>query len=169
MRARKTIDVYTIAQRGLVDEKVVTVLQRFQAFERSVNLDGAHLGEVAQAIEDAALRPDSVSWRALEDRTASMADEDAVQELNSALRPHLPWQVRWATAVRERLDDLPPIAPVLAKLPEYASAGPKAWDRAIEPMFKLLDKAGDYYVRRNTDPETGVDLPHCLVPVRRIR
>ncbi|MEQ1907449.1 MAG: SNF2-related protein [Vicinamibacterales bacterium] len=150
----KTIDVYTIAQRGLVDEKVVTVLERFHAFERSVNLDGARLGEVAQAIEDAALRPDSVSWRALEERTASMADEDAVQELNSALRPHLPWQVSWATAVRERLDDLPPIAPVLAKLPEYASAGPKAWDRAIEPMFKLLDKAGDYHVRRNTDPET---------------
>ncbi len=153
--AAQTIDVYTIAQRGLVDEKVVTVLQRFNAFERSVNLDGAHLGEVAQAIEDAALRPDNVSWRALEERTASMAAEDAVQELNSALRPHLPWHVRWATDLRERLDALRPVAPVIGDIPEHSSVGPKAWDRAIEPMLRLLEKAGEYHLRWNTDPETA--------------
>jgi len=153
--AAQTIDVYTIAQRGLVDEKVVTVLQRFHAFERSVNLDGAHLGEVAQAIEDAALRPDAVSWSRLEERTASMAAEDAVQELSSALRPHLPWNIRWATAQREQLDKLPPIAPVIGDLPEHSALGPKAWDRAIEPMFRLLEKAGEYHLRWNTDPETG--------------
>jgi ATP-dependent helicase HepA len=153
--AAQTIDVYTIAQRGLVDEKVVTVLQRFNAFERSVNLDGAHLGEVAQAIENAALRPDAVSWRALEERTASMAAEEALQELSSALRPHLPWQVRWATAQRERLDAMPPVAPVIGDIPEHSSIGPKAWDRAIEPMFRLLEKAGEYHLRWNTDPETG--------------
>jgi ATP-dependent helicase HepA len=150
----QTIDVYTIVQRGLVDEKVVTVLQRFHAFERSVNLDGAHLGEVTQAIEDAALRAGPANWRALVERTASMAAEDAVQELNSALRPYLPWQVRWATAQRERLDAMRPVAPVIGKPPEHTSLGPKAWDRAIEPMFKLLDKAGEYHLRWNTDPET---------------
>jgi len=153
--AAQTIDVYTIAQRGLVDEKVVTVLQRFHAFERSVNLDGAHLGEVAQAIEDAALRPNAVSWTKLEERTASMAAEDAVQELSSALRPHLPWNVRWATAQRERLDALPPVAPVIGEIPEHSALGPKAWDRAIEPLFRLLERAGEYHVRWNIDPETG--------------
>jgi ATP-dependent helicase HepA len=153
-RDAQTIDVYTIAQRGLVDEKVVTVLQRFRAFERSVNLDGAHLAEVAQAIEDTALRPDAVSWRALEERTASMAAEDAVHELSSALRPHLPWQVRLAIAQRERLDAMHPVAPVIGEIPEHSSAGPKAWDRALEPMFKLLERAGDYGLRWNTDPET---------------
>ncbi len=152
--AAQTIDVYTIAQRGLVDEKVVTVLQRFHAFERSVNLDGAHLGEVTQAIEDAALRPDAVSWSKLEERTASMAAEDAVQELSSALRPHLPWHVRWATAQRERIDALPPMGPVIGDLPEHSAVGAKAWDRALEPMFRLLEKASEYHVRWNTDPET---------------
>ncbi len=151
----QTIDVYTIAQRGLVDEKVVTVLQRFHVFERSVNLDGAHLGEVAQLIEDAALRPDVVNWRDLEDRTEAMAAEDAVQELGSALRPHLPWDVRWATEQRARLASMPPVGPVLCDLREHAATGPKAWDRCVEPIFKLLAKAGDYHVRWNTDPETG--------------
>lgn len=151
----QTIDVYTIAQRGLIDEKVVTVLQRFHAFERSVNLDGAHLGEVAQLIEDAALRPDVVNWRALEERTASMAAEDAVQERTSALRAHLPWHVRWATTQRARLDSMRPVAPVIGDLPEHSAAGPNAWDRAIEPMFRLLEKAGDYHLWWNTDPETG--------------
>jgi ATP-dependent helicase HepA len=151
----RTIDIYTIAQRGLVDEKVVTVLQRFNAFECSVNLDGAHLGEVAQLIEDAALRPDVVNWRDLEDRTEAMAEEDAVQELHSALRPHLPWDVRWATSQRARLDSTVPVSPAICDLQEHSSAGPKAWDRCFEPIFKLLAKAGDYHLRWNNDPETG--------------
>ncbi|MBU2855468.1 hypothetical protein HF289_00845 [Acidithiobacillus ferrooxidans] len=151
----QTIDVYTIAQRGLVDEKVVTVLQHFHVFERSVNLDGAHLGDVAQLIEDAALRPDAVNWRALEDRTEEMAAEDAVQELGSALRLHLPWDVHWATEQRARLASMPPVGPVLCDLHEHVATGPKAWDRCVEPLFKLLARAGDYHVRWNTDPETG--------------
>lgn len=151
----RTIDIYTIAQRGLVDEKVVGVLQRFHAFERSVNLDGGHLGEVAQAIEDAALRPDAVNWHALEERTATMANEDAVQELNSALRPHLPWNFRWASTQRARLDAMRPVPPVIGEANEQSSGGPRAWDRAMESIFKLLDKAGDYYVRSKKDPETG--------------
>lgn len=151
----RTIDIYTIAQRGLVDEKVVTVLRRFHVFERSVNLDGDHLGEVAQLIEDAALRPDVVNWRDLEERTEVMAAEDAVQELQSALRPHLPWDVRWATDQRALLDSTPPVGPILCELPEHTSAGPKAWDRCVEPIFKLLAKAGDYHLKWNTDPKTG--------------
>ena len=153
--AARTIDVYTIAQRGLVDEKVVTVLHSFQVFERGVNLDGAHLAEVANAIEDAALRPDAVSWSKLEERTASLAAEDAVQELSSALRQHLPWNVSWATAQREWINALPPIAPVIGELPKGVTVGPDSWDRAVEAIFRLLDLANEYYVRSNTDPETG--------------
>ncbi len=152
----QTIDVYTIAQRGLVDEKVVTVLRRFHVFERSVNLDGDHLGEVAQLIENAALRPEVVNWRDLEERTELMAAEDAVQELQSALRSHLPWDVRWATGQRALLHSMPPVGPILCELQEHSSAGPKAWDRCVEPIFKLLAKAGDYHLRWNTDAETGL-------------
>ena len=151
----KAIDVYTIAQRGLVDEKVVSVLQHFHVFERSINLDGDHLDEVAGLIEDAALRPERVSWRELEDATEAIAAEDEVQEFDSALRKHLPWTVRSATAERQWLESMPPAPPVLKALPEHSALGPRAWDRAIEGMLRLLSRAGDYHIRRNTDPETG--------------
>lgn len=150
----KTIDVYTIVQCGLVDEKVVKVLQHFHVFEHSVNLDGDHLEEVAQLIENAALRPESVNWRELEDKTEKMAAEDEVQELASALRDYLPWTVRWATKRRQQLEALPPAPPALKNLPEH-SAGPRAWDRAFEGMLDLLKRADEYHIHLNADPDTG--------------
>lgn len=153
--AAKVIDVYTIAQRGLVDEKVITVLQRFHAFEKSVNLDGDHLDEEASLIEDAALRPERMNWRELANVTEVMAAEDEVQELDSALRKHLPWTVQSATAERRWLDSMPAAAPVLKALPAHSALGPRAWDRALEGMLNLLNRAGDYHIRWNEDPETG--------------
>lgn len=151
----KTIDVYTIAQRGLVDEKVVTVLERFHVFERSVNLDGDHLDEVARLIEDAAIRLKRIDWRELAVSTEAMAAEDEVQELASELRKHLPWTVQSATSERQWLESLPPAHPVLKPLSEHSALGPRAWDRAIEGMLDLLNVAADYHIRWNTDPETG--------------
>lgn len=151
----KAIDVYTIAQRGLVDEKVVAVLQRFHVFEMSVNLDGDHLDEVANLIEAAALRPEGASWRELEEATKVMAAEDEVQELDSALRQHLPWTVQSATVERQWLESMPPAPPVLTALPEHSALGPRAWDRALEGMMDLLRYSGDYHIRGNTDPDTG--------------
>ncbi len=145
-----TVDIYTIAQKGLVDEKVVRVLQRFHAFERSVNLDGDHLGEVAKRIESAALRPEQTNWGGLEEATEAMAAEDDVGELESALRPHLPWTKEWATSLRRFLENLPP-APVALTLSTHAKTGPRSWDRALEGMVKLLDRAKEYHIRRNED------------------
>lgn len=152
----RTIDVYTIAQRGLVDEKVVRVLQRFEVFERPVNLDGGHLKEVAQRIKDAGLRPQSVNWTELEDATEAMAAEDKIQELDSPLRPYLPWTVQAASRERDRLLALPPAPPVLKRA--HSATGPRAWDRAFEGMLKLLEKAGEYHLRRNMDPHTGSEF-----------
>jgi ATP-dependent helicase HepA len=148
----KTIDVYTIAQRGLIDERVVRTLQHFHVFERSVNLDGRHLGEVAEMIEVAALRTEGVSWREIEDATETMAAEDEVQELDSPLRGYLPWTVRYATRLNQYLEKLPPAPPVLLELPEHRQAGPRSWDRAFEGMLKLLKQAGEYHIRWNEDP-----------------
>lgn len=152
----KAIDVYTIAQHGLVDEKVVSVLQRFHVFERGVNLDGDHLEEVSSLIEDAALYSGRITWRELEKTTEEMAAEDEVKELDSPLRRHLPWSVKWARTERDRLDSMPPAPPVLNPLPTHSALGPRAWDRALEGFLKLLNRAGDYHIRWNTDPTTGI-------------
>ena len=151
----KTIDIYTIAQKGLVDEKVVTVLQRFHAFERSVNLDGTHLKKVSQTIETAALRPEQANWNAIENATETMAYEDEIKELDSDLRPHLPWNVKWATEVRRRLADLPP-APLALKWSQRFIGGPGSWDRAFEGMLKLLAQTRDYAIRLKKDPYGGM-------------
>ena len=145
-----TVDIYTIAHKGLVDEKVVGVLQCFQAFERSVNLDGEHLDEVAQRIEDAALRPERANWSGLEHATEAMAEEDDMRELESALRPHLPWTKEWATALRRFLEGLPP-APLALASSTHVTTGPRSWDRAVEGMVKLLTRAREYHIRRNED------------------
>ena len=150
--AAGTVDIFTIAQKGLVDEKVVSVLQRFHAFERSVNLDGDHLEEVAERIESAALRPERTNWSGLEEATAAMAAEDDVGELDSALRPHLPWTKEWATSLRRFLESLPP-APVALTMSIYARTGPRSWDRALEGMVNLLERAKEYHIRRNEDSD----------------
>ena len=146
----RTVDIYTIAHKGLVDEKVVGVLQSFHAFERSVNLDGDHLEEVARRIETAALRPERTNWGGLEDATEAMAAKDDVRELESALRPHIPWTKEWASSLRRFLESLPP-APLALTLSSNAMTGPRSWDRAVEGMVKLLTRAKEYHIRRNED------------------
>ena len=150
----KTIDIYTIAQRDLVDERVVDVLQRFETFERSVNLDGAHLEEISERIEEAALRGARANWLDLGDATETMAAEDDVRELESDLRPLLPWTVEQAIALRQYLNGLPP-APIALDGSERAATGPRSWDRAMEGMVKLLRQGDEYHIRRNEDPDDG--------------
>lgn len=150
----KTIDIYTIAQKDLVDERVVDVLQRFQAFERSVNLYSAHLEEVSERIEEAALRGTRAHWRDLADATETMAAEDDVRELESNLRPLLPWTVEQAIALRQYMNSIPP-APIALGGSERAASGPRSWDRAMEGMMKLLRRGNEYHIRLNEDPDDG--------------
>ena len=150
----RTIEIYTIAQKGLVDEKVVSVLQRFQAFERSVNLDGAHLEEVAKLIETAALRPVQANWHGLEEKSEAMAAEDNAKELESELRAYLPWTPEWALAVRNQLEALPP-APLMVSSSGHVSTGPRSWAHGVEGMLKLLRRANEYTIKWNEDSDGG--------------
>ena len=151
----KAIEIYTISQRGLVDERIVSVLQRFHVFERSVNLDGDHLEEVSSLIEDAALNSSDITWRELEDATEEMAAEDEIKELDSPLRAHLPWSVNWAKRERERIKSLPPATPVLFPLHSDSDLGPPAWDRALEGFLELLKRDGHYRIHWNGRPHAG--------------
>jgi len=138
-----------------VDEKVVTILKRFHVFERGVNLDGNHLEEVATRIENAALNPQTTSWDDLGNDTDIMAIEDEVRELDSIMKPWLPWSVEWAKSMHRQIETTKPIMPVLVELPENLNSGPQSWDRSFEGMLKLLRKSDEYHIRWNNDPEGG--------------
>lgn len=141
----RTIDVYTIARRGLIDEKVILVLGCFDVFARGVNLDGDHIEQVAALIETAALGTDEARWRELEVELTEMAARDRVKELDSPLRPHLPWSPHQAHRLLDTVTALPPAQPALVNV----WSGPTGWDRALEGMLDLLDRAREYNVRFN--------------------
>lgn len=150
----RVIDLHTIAQKGLVDENVVSVLQRFGLFERGINLDVDHLDKTAQRIEDAALRPIRTSWAGLENETDTISEANAFLELASDLRPHLPWTADYAAVLRKHLESLPPGPPALVSS-RRTKTGPHSWDIANEGAMKLMNRAKEYYFRKNEDPNAG--------------
>ena len=153
----KDIEIYTIAQKGLVDERVVAVLRCFNAFEHSVNLDGEYLGDVTQLIESSALNSGAANWRQVEHKTQAMAAKNDVKELESDLWPYLPWTKRSALSIREKIDALSP-APLEVLKPDdhdHFMAGPRSWDRTVEDFLRLLQRAGEYTFKWNNDVDHG--------------
>ena len=84
----RTIDIYAIYQRGQVDERVVSVLDDFAIFKRSIRLDGDEINVVGQHIVDAALTPHTVNWQALTQEARDIANDNGdalVTPLSAAL------------------------------------------------------------------------------------
>ena len=150
------VEIFTIVQRGLVDERVVSVLQRYRVFDQTINLDGEHLQEIADRIEAAALDSNGIGWGALERDVVQMAQEDTGDELLSDLRQHLPWGAKHAKQLRDWIEEIPPLKGALRE--SHPVTGPLAWDRAVEGWVWMLRKAGEYDIRlskRETDSRAG--------------
>ena len=141
------VEIFTIVQRGLVDERVVSVLQRFQVFDQNINLDGEHLQEIADRIEAAALNSNGMGWGALERDAEQMAEEDTGQELRSDLRSYLPWGAQHAKRLRDRIEAIPPL-PGALRVPSELT-GPRACDLAVDGWTWMLRKAREYDIRFN--------------------
>ena len=141
------VEIFTIVQRGLVDERVVSVLQRFRVFDQNINLDGEHLQEIADRIEAAALNSNGMGWGALERDAEQMAEDDTDQELRSDLRPYLPWGAQHAKRLRDRIEAIPPLPGAMRVPSEFT--GPLAWDLAVDGWTWMLHKAGEYDIRLN--------------------
>lgn len=153
----KDIQIYTIAQKGLVDERVVAALQCFHAFEHSVNLDGEYLGTVARLIESSALNSSAADWHQVEHATEAMATKNDVKELESDLWPYLPWTKERALSIRDNVDALSPAPLEIDQQGEHdhSMAGPRSWDRTVESFLKLLRRAGEYTFKWNNDVDHG--------------
>jgi ATP-dependent helicase HepA len=145
--AAQYIDIYTIAQEGLVDQKVIEVLKQFRVFEQTVNLDGEHIEALERSIEEAGLEAGRRDWEALEREAYNSFHKDEGQELESPLRPYLPWGGQHAKETRDYLEALPPCPPIISK----ESSGPHGWDSAFDDMMKLLKAVRQYIIHSKVD------------------
>lgn len=146
------IEVYTICQRGLVDERVVRVLSASSIFRRSISLDGTRVAAVRDGIRDAALAR-GAAWDVLEADATDIARSH--DELGSALQSSLPWDKRWATAAHGRLVNAGPVEPAARA---YSDDPQRAREEALRKWLRALGGVGEYVVRFRKD--AGVHSLH---------
>jgi len=148
----RPVEVYTLVQRGLVEERVVRVLDAFAVFRRGIRLDGSAILEVTERIRAAALSSEQVDWAGLEAEAAALAEEEGAQ-LRSRLGACLPYTPERAQRLKEAVDALAPVEPVLL---EHRGRSPE-WQReeALLDWLKLLRRAGEYELRSERDAEDG--------------
>jgi ATP-dependent helicase HepA len=150
----RPVEVYTLVQRGLVEERVVRVLDAFAVFRRGIRLDGTAILEVSKRIREAALAPEQVDWERLEADAAAMAEEEGAQ-LRSRLGAWLPYTPESALRLKTAVDALPPVEPVLLE----HRGRPLEWQReeALLDWLKLLKRMGEYALWKEVEAE--VDSP----------
>lgn len=149
-RGERTIDIYAIYQRGQVDERVVTVLDDFAVFKRSIRLDGDEINVVSQHIVDAALTPHSVNWQTLSQEARTIANDDG-DSLGTPLSAALPWRADQARALSEYFDRVGSLGPMLE-----ASNAKRAIIRietGLRGWMRLIGRADELRLWRREDPD----------------
>lgn len=149
---KRTIDIYAIYQRGQVDERVVTVLNEFEIFRRSVRLDGDEIKLIKQHIEEAALDPHAVSWEKLSAEARTFARNDREEaSFQTPLSPFLPWTVQRARRLSSHLDEAGIVEPLIGRSDSRrfilrAEAGVRGW-------MRLMARADQIRFWSKRDPE----------------
>ena len=146
------VEVYTISQRGLIDEKIIAILKKFDVFEKCVNLDNDQVDRISEMIEDAALTSRKDSWGNVQRTVNDYTDVSVQGDFESDLFKHLPWNVDFALRLRKWIDGIKPEIPALYQKHSVSQGGPFSWDRTSENFVTLLRYAKEYHIRTNTDP-----------------
>lgn len=144
----RPIVIHTIVQRGLVDERVLRVIEASGVLQRSLSLDSARVNEVRELIRSAALQGHGADWTGLEARAAELGASFDLAELGSPLLADLPWAPDRARALHQRLERLAPVEPVhgpeLDGLPGF-----EARELALLRWIQAMRDAGIYEVRHH--------------------
>ncbi len=146
----RTIDIYAIYQRGQVDERVVSVLDDFAIFERSIRLDGDEINVVSQHIVDAALTPHTVNWQALSQEARTIANDNG-DALATPLSGALPWTTEHARALAERFDEAGALGPLLER--STAKRAIVRIETGLRGWMRLIGRADGLRLWKGKDPD----------------
>ncbi len=145
----RTIDIYAIYQRGQVDERVVSVLDDFAVFRRSIRLDGDEINIVSQHIVGAALAPHSVSWQTLSQEARTIAKENG-DALATPLSAALPWRVEQARTLADYFDRVGAVGPMLEH--SHARRAIVRIEVALRGWMRLIGRADGLRLWKGEDP-----------------
>lgn len=147
----RTIDIYAIYQRGQVDERVVSVLDDFAIFKRSVRLDGDEINVVSQHIVDAALTPHTVNWQALSQQARAIADDNG-DALVTPLSRALPWTSERARTLADQFDRTGALGPMLER--SSARRAIVRIEAGLRGWMRLIGRANGLRLWKGKDPDT---------------
>ncbi|WP_103728139.1 SNF2-related protein [Novosphingobium sp. HII-3] len=146
----RTIDIYAIYQRGQVDERVVSVLDDFAIFKRSIRLDGDEINVVGQHIVDAALTPHTVNWQALSQEARDIAKDNG-DALVTPLSNALPWTPERARALADHFDRAGALGPLLER--STARRAIVRIETGLRGWMRLIGRADGLRLWKGEDPD----------------
>ncbi|WP_310634988.1 SNF2-related protein [Burkholderia cenocepacia] len=146
----RNIDIYAIYHRGQVDERVVSILDDFEIFERSIRLDGDEINVVSQHIVDAALAPDSFDWRALSQEARAMAN-DRSDALDTPLSASLPWRPERTRALADYFNRVGALEPMLEHTDAHRAIA--RIETALRGWMRLIKRANGLRLWRGEDKD----------------
>ncbi len=132
--------VHVIAQRGLVDHRVLQVIEATRSLSRSVSVDGDAVERIRGHILDVALKNDPAGWADLMQEARALGASSEIEDLNLPLVEHLPTSPSNAHRLATRLTGAPAAAPAMGD-PQRGEAG---WSAATLSWLKALRSAGKY-------------------------
>ena len=146
----RTIDIYLIYQRGQVDERVVSVLDSFAVFRRSIQLDSDEINVVTKNIIDAALAPDTVNWTHLSQQAHTLSN-DGSDSFITPLSASLPWYPEQARALADRFDQAGSLNPVLE--PTRAKRAIVRIESGLRSWMRLMGRSNELRLWGMTAPD----------------
>ena len=146
----RTIDIYAIYQRGQVDERVVSVLDDFAIFKRSIRLDGDEINVVGQHIVDAALTPHTVNWHALSQEARDIANDNG-DALVTPLSTALPWTTQRARSLADQFDRTGALGPLLERSTAHRAI--VRIETGLRGWMRLIGRADGLRLWKGKDPD----------------
>jgi len=140
------VRVYTIAQRGMADEQVVTVLGAAGVLERSVSLQPAAVNAVHEHLTSAALSGSSAAWREVAREAGELSRPAELADVGSRWVSALPWGPDHSNRTFKYLDEAAPEPAAMA--PAEFRSGLWAQERALNGWLHALGKAREYDIRK---------------------